>query len=678
MRGRRSISWVGWIVAAALLALGCETVSPLPGPTRAEQAAYDVATADADPAAALERFLGEWPGGALEPQARVRLGEIAQAEGDVEGALSQWYRVIRDFSRSEAADTARVRAGVAEWGRGDTEAARSVLSRVRFGRLAPVLGRQAYRVLADAATDPVARVRWLALAREEELDDDAVDEIDAAIDTALSGMDERALARLGRQLGDRPPAARVWLARAERLLDAGDLDGAQQALEQVAGLPLPPRYGARLAGAAERLQVRTHGPSDISDLPSFEALADRPLPATQGASGTLGVVLPLTGPFARFGEESLHGVMLAVGVFGPDPDAPETAALRLVVRDSAGDAARAAAAVRELAQDESVTAIVGPLLSASCEAAAVAAQELGIPLLTLTAREEIAKLRSFVFRLRTRPVEEAQILVERARSLGAERFAILYRDDPYGLGLRGIFWDAVESRGGTIVGVAAYDPKATDFAEPIRKLVGYELISSEEKRLIREREGMLRRARRLPADEARALREDARSLLTDAGDPLPPIVDFDALFIAESHEKVVLIAPQLAFHEIFGPRLLGPDGWYHEDLVRLGREHVEGAVFVSHFFPESPTSFVRDFADRYQETYAHGSNVFAAQAYDAANLVLVQLARGFMSRESVRDGVLATEAYPGAAGVLTMRADGNANRRPFLLGVERGRIVQLE
>ena len=150
------------------------------------------------------------------------------------------------------------------------------------------------------------------------------------------------------------------------------------------------------------------------------------------------------------------------------------------------------------------------------------------------------------------------------------------------------------------------------------------------------------------------------------------------LFIADSYQNVVLIAPQLAFHEVFGPKLLGPDGWYHEDLVRVGREHVEGAVFVAHYFPESPTPYVRAFADHYADTFAHESNVFAAQAYDAANLALVQLARGHRSRAAVRDGVLATEAYPGVSGVLTMRSDGNANKRPFLLGVEKGRVLQLD
>ena len=228
------------------------------------------------------------------------------------------------------------------------------------------------------------------------------------------------------------------------------------------------------------------------------------------------------------------------------------------------------------------------------------------------------------------------------------------------------------------LGVAGYDPKATDFAESIRRLVGYELLNGEERELLKEREKMLRAARRLPAEEALELRHAARTLLTADGESLPPIVDFDALFIAESYENVVLIAPQLAFHEVFGPRLLGPDGWYHEDLVRVGREHVEGAVFVSHFFSESPTPFVRDFADRYAATYEHTSNVFSAQAFDAANLVFVQLARRLAGREAVRDGLLSVESYPGAAGILTMRSDGNADKRPFLLTVEKGRIVQMD
>jgi len=153
------------------------------------------------------------------------------------------------------------------------------------------------------------------------------------------------------------------------------------------------------------------------------------------------------------------------------------------------------------------------------------------------------------------------------------------------------------------------------------------------------------------------LREEARAVTGPEGEALPPIVDFDALFIPESHEKVVLIAPQLAW---------------------IAREHVEGALFAAHFYPDSPLDFVRAFTERYEQAYAGLPDVFAAQAYDAANLVLVQLARGRGSREAVREGVLAVRDYPGVTGVLSMRADGNARKRPFLLAVKRGRIGQLD
>ena len=79
-----------------------------------------------------------------------------------------------------------------------------------------------------------------------------------------------------------------------------------------------------------------------------------------------------------------------------------------------------------------------------------------------------------------------------------------------------------------------------------------------------------------------------------------------------------------------------------------------------------------------QDQTSQSPEDLAAQAYDAANLVLVQLARDRSSREGVRDGLLSTQAYPGVTGVLTMRSDGNASKRPFLLAIERGRIVPVE
>jgi hypothetical protein len=56
---------------------------------------------------------------------------------------------------------------------------------------------------------------------------------------------------------------------------------------------------------------------------------------------------------------------------------------------------------------------------------------------------------------------------------------------------------------------------------------------------------------------------------------------------------------------------------------------------------------------------------------------MMQLARGKQARGALRDGVLAVRGFPGVSGVLSMQEDGNARKRPFLLGVENGRLVQV-
>ncbi len=676
---RRRVPSLSALLLAGLLVAACSSFQAAPRASDEEREAYGgaLATLVDDPegtARALEDFLQRYPDSPLADDALMRLAEIAQGRGDTETALRTYQTVESRHPGGDQVDAARVEIARLELAAGNREAAGSTIARARLSRLSSAELRVAYRVLADVAEQPEEKVRWLGRVRGAETDEEAVARVDVEIDDLLVQMDSSQLVSAAEQIGREVPAGRSWLEASSRALDAGDLERAREWLDEASRLPLAAAYEARLTSLGERLRLREAGPAPDVDLPTFAEVRGASGPRTDGAEGTLGVVLPLSGRFASFGEESLQGVLLAAGVFGGDGLSPR---IRVLIRDTGGRPERAAAAVRELA-DEGVVAIVGPLLSGECEAAASAAESVGVPLVALTAREEVSAARPHVFRVRTMPREEVVALVDHAiGSLGARRFAILYPRDSYGRGLRRLFWNAVEERGGEIVGVASYAPDATDFAEPIRKLVGYTLLDAEEKKVLEERADMERRARRLPPEEAAELRLEAKALTGPDEAPLPPIVDFDALFIPESHEKVVLITPQLAFHEAVGMTLLGPNGWYHDDLVPIAREHVEGAHFTAHFYSESELPFVRDFKGRYESAYAEAPEALAAQAFDATNLVLVQLADGSESRSDVRDGVLDVEGYAGVTGVLTMRSDGNASKRPFLLAVERGRIKQV-
>ncbi|HXV36869.1 MAG TPA: penicillin-binding protein activator, partial [Myxococcota bacterium] len=506
---------------------------------------------------ALAAFVLRWPRSPLSGDASIRLAELALERGDRDAALRHYEYVIRTLPHGNRIDSARLGAAAIVFERGNDAAALAALDRVQLRRLSEAEREQASRMFAATARDPVAKLRWLAALRAGERDDALQRRIDAQIDALLAPLDRAELERVAAQLEPEIPAARARLFAAERSLEVGDLDAARKQLESASRLRLETAYASRLDAAAQRLRELESDGSRAAYFPSFADVAGAGLPSTSGARGAIGVVLPLTGDFAPFGEDALRGILLAAGTFDAQRPVEQRPRLRIEIRDSAGSPALAAAGVRELAE-QGVAAIIGPLLWKECEAAAAIAEMQRVPLFALTARPEVAASRSYVFRVRTMPSDEVQSLADYAtRSLAAKRFGILYPRDAYGVGVSGLFWDAIEARGGQVVALAAYDPQSVDFADSIRRLVGYELLTREEQALVAEREKRIQNARRLPSDAAARVREAARNMLGPEGQPLPPIVDFDALFIPESHEKVALIAPQLAFHEATGATLLG-------------------------------------------------------------------------------------------------------------------------
>ncbi len=675
------------VLAPLLLAVACAQVTPRsPDAAPSEQAyreAVELVPTDPEGAeAALEALVREYPRSPRADDARYQLARLKAARGAEAAAVADLDWNVRQHPRGDQVDRSRLLLAELERDRGRLDTAVRVASAIRPRNLEPRERLAFYRLNADLALrreQPARAVRWLARIVEEGESPIDVRSGELELDRVLASLSRTELDALAEELGGRPPAARVLLAAAERAMALeADYEGAEARLAAAerAGLsPSEQRRHQRLAARSRALQGLTPVPVD-ERLPGFAELGRLAPPSTAGAAGTLGVVLPLSGRFARYGQETLRGLMLAVGLFAPDGDGPR---VRLVVRDSQGEPERAAAAVAELGADPAVQAVIGPLRADAAERAADAADTWGVPLLALTARESVAREHPQAFRLALTPRSQVERLVDHAMDeLAATRAAILHPRDAWGHGLKDLFWDAIEARGGTVVGLASYPPDATDFRDAIRRLAGFLLLTPAEKEVLRERDRLLSRAKRLPPEEAAELRLEAAELTGPDEAPLPPIVDFDVLFVPDDHARVELIAPQLAFHELAEPVLLGTSGWNHPDLVRIAGRHVEGAVFTEPFHGDSRFAFVADFDRRYRERFGEAPGPLAAQAFDAANLVLVQLDRGLTTRPQVREGLLAVRAFPGASGVTAIDPDGNARKRPFLLGVRDGEVVSLD
>jgi ABC-type branched-subunit amino acid transport system substrate-binding protein len=567
--------------------------------------------------------------------------EAARASSErnpAEGA-EKLQAFIAHWPQSSDVDAARLRLAQVEHSRGQAAAARAAANAIALRNLSPAERREALGLLAKLAGeagDYTSQLVWLAQLRAAQPDADSVALEDVEIDELIARLDPPTLDRAAERLGDRVPAARIRLRQAELALQRHDNASALLALAQASRLPLAEDESQRLADLERRahaLEKSEPLPPSATGEPPAAAPSSGALPGAN-AVGTIGVVLPLSGQLARYGEESLRGVLVAAGVFRGGSEG----GVRILVRDSGSRGPAAALAVQELAADPTVMAVVGPLGAAEAEAAAAQAEVAGLPLLALSQRDSVTAQRTHVFRLGVAPRDEATALAEYAvHQLGLTRFAVLHPDDSYGKGMRDVFEDAVHARGATVTGVAAYQPSTTDFSGVMRTLA----------------------SGKLPTDEA-------------------PAMPFDALFIPDSHEKVIIIAPQLAFNHLQPLRLLGPDGWQSPDLLKMAGPQVEGAVVAEPFDAESPSSFVQEFVRRYEETIQAPPDVFAAQAFDATNLALAELARGASDRESLRAGLLRVRDAPGAAGTTTIRSDGNAEKRASLIGVQGGRFVPLQ
>jgi ABC-type branched-subunit amino acid transport system substrate-binding protein len=631
---------------------------------------------------------------------------------------------LSTYPDSDRANPARLRLAQIEYAREDKVAARRLLATLDLRRLDLTEQRAALRLRVALSQTPVERLENLSILRATLVEALEKRDLDPAtrtrllariqvVDRELSELIARAapaeLEEMMRGLRGRPPAPEIALELGRRALDEGQLDLAERRLNGAEALVRSDLDQSQLRALKARLLKLLEVADADAALPPLRDLVGRPRPRTDRARGTLGVVLPLSGDFAHFGEESLRGILLAAGLFSENeapvqgdeqgtsatpsgysdvgsqetglrgPAAQRGRGVRLIVRDSEGDPEKAAAAVRELSEDSDLVAIIGPVFSAESTAAADAAEEVGIPVVTLSNRQEVPEGRAQAFRTRTTPADEVGALVSHAfEGLSAERFAVLYPRTRYGRGMRKLYWEAVTERGGKMVAASSYDPEAVDFGSAIRDMIGYRFLTHWEKKALSERDAILRSARRLEPEDAALLRKAAYEILGPEREPLPPIVDFDVLFIPDSADKITMIAPGLAFHEIRGVGLLGSSEWAVDGLLRVGRQHISGAVISTPFYPESDVPFVVEFVEGYRNTFAAEPDAYAAEAFDATNLLLVQLSAGRTNRRSVRDGLLDTRAFPGATGVLTMHPDGNARRRPFLLRVSGRRFQPLD
>ena len=366
----------------------------------------------------------------------------------------------------------------------------------------------------------------------------------------------------------------------------------------------------------------------------------------------IGCLLPLTGPFAIYGQEVLNGLELGLDIFQDSSEG--LSSIEFVIRDTEGDPNIAIEAIRELAEDEKAIVTIGPLISKVAEGVVGKAQELSIPIITLSQSEGITSKGEMVFQNCLTPEDQLRSLLNKVMGeMGLKRFAILYPANAYGRYFMNKLWDKVESQEGIITAVESYDPEHTDFATEIKKMVGLFYPRPESDM---EQEEM-------------AESEDEKEDLEEKPEP---IIDFDAVFIPDSYERVALIAPQLAFHDVVGVRLLGTNLWNSPQLIEIAGKYVHRAIFPSGFFPGSGYIGVDSFVNKHETNFGRQPGLLAAIGYDTIRIVkgiLREKGKDIKTREDLRSALAENRNFDGVTGSMVFDDNRRAKRDPLLLTV---------
>ena len=404
----------------------------------------------------------------------------------------------------------------------------------------------------------------------------------------------------------------------------------------------------------------------------------------------VGIVLPLTGDLKGFADQALNGIALTLDLQGRGK-------VQVEVVDSRGEPDVAAEAVEQLAQKGAI-AVLGPLGIAEGLAAATRAQQLGVPMISLSRADGLTSLGEYIFRDMPTSNAQARAVAEYAqKKLNAKSFGILQPDSAYGDEMTRYFWDAVDAGGSEVRAFEHYPLRTTTFKPFVQRMVGR---SPED---LDERQQFSEQAEKIAKEISDPYRR--RKALSQLRNQQAPIVDFDAVFIPDAARTVRLIAPAIAAEDVITTgcdtrelevvkrttkneqlrtvQLLGTSLWDSPDLVdeRSGvARYVQCSIFVDVFFANSERPATKKFVDEFSTTYRRPPGFLEAHAYDAAGLLKRILEeRRPQSRDELRAALAnAGKPFEGAAGDTVFGKDREAQKAFFWLWINRGSIVEFD
>ena len=346
-----------------------------------------------------------------------------------------------------------------------------------------------------------------------------------------------------------------------------------------------------------------------------------------------GVFEPLTGANAGGGALEVEGVKLANEMYPTVKVGDKEYKIELVIADNKSDKVEAANAAQRLVDKDKVHVVLGSWGSSLSMAAGPIVKQAKTPAIGLSCTNPlVTKDNEYYFRVCfLDPFQGTVMATYAAKDLAAKK-AVIIREvsNDYSVGLAKFFADSFKSLTGdenAILAELNYNTGDTDFAAALTEIKKFK-----------------------------------------------PDVIFAPGNFTES-ALIIKQARELGIKTAF----LGGDTWETPEFLDVGKAFVEGAVFSTFFATEVPiTETSKVFLDAYRQKYSKEPAAVTALGFDGYLVARAAIEKAqSIDRVKIRDAIAVTKDFPGAAGVITLDAEGDAVKSAVIKTVKDGKFTYL-
>jgi branched-chain amino acid transport system substrate-binding protein len=331
----------------------------------------------------------------------------------------------------------------------------------------------------------------------------------------------------------------------------------------------------------------------------------------------VGVVSPITGATATFGQENVNGIKLAYEKIKKAGGRK----FELVIEDDKSDAIESTNATRKLLNIDKISAMIGEPTSSLALASAPIVQEAKIPFITPTATNaKVTQVGDYISRACFTDDFQGVVMAKFAvNTLKKKKGLVLVENtSDYSKGLAKSFSDEFLKLGGKMATTEelTYVAKDTDFQSLLRKV---------------------KRA------------------------------NPDFIFVPGYYVEVGLIIKQARALGINVP-FMGGDGWDSPKLFEIAGAAVKGSYISNHFAPDDKDPVVQNFVKDYTKTYGVRPGGFAALGYDAIGIMNAAIQKAKSTKPAdINAALVATKNYQGVTGMITFDKDRNPKKAAVVL-----------